>query len=166
MNEFYLYLLMLFMAKVIDNGLSTAKTLLLQRGRWILAGVCVSLSTFIYFYIAKLIVTAQSNIELGVVALASGAGCMMACLLGNSLSKDRTYVNVIMSDDISQMKMLRNFLAENHITNVATDSYGKDWGNKTITITAYASTKAESRLIDEYLAKSYHRFESVNDFHI
>ena len=70
------------------------------------------------------------------------------------ISKDRTYVNVILSDDKEAMKEFRDFLAEKHITNVATDSYTLDWSRKSISITAYAQTKAQSRLIDEYIERS------------
>lgn len=143
--------MVLFIAKVIDNGLSTTKTLLLQRNRWLLSGICVFASTFIYFYIAKVIVSATSNTELLIVSLASAIGCILACLLSNFFSKDKTYVNVIMSDDFEEMKLLRDFLAEKHITNVASDSYTKDWKRKTITITAYANTRNESKSIDEYI---------------
>ncbi|MDO4501419.1 MAG: hypothetical protein Q4B60_09160 [Erysipelotrichaceae bacterium] len=151
MENIYVYLMVLFIAKVIDNGLSTTKTLLLQRNRWLLSGICVFASTFIYFYIAKVIVSATSNTELLIVSLASAIGCILACLLSNFFSKDKTYVNVIMSDDFEEMKLLRDFLAEKHITNVASDSYTKDWKRKTITITAYANTRNESKSIDEYI---------------
>lgn len=63
-------------------------------------------------------------------------------------------MNVIMSDDKSEMQKLRDFLAMHHITNVATDSYTLDWDSKTITITAYAETKTDSKLIDEYIKGS------------
>ena len=52
------------------------------------------------------------------------------------------------------MQKLRDFLAEHHITNVATDSYTLDWNTKSITVTAYAETKTDSRLIDEYIKES------------
>ena len=41
----------LFAAKVADNALSTTKTILVQRSRWILAGIAVIISDFIYFWI-------------------------------------------------------------------------------------------------------------------
>ena len=62
----------------------------------------------------------------------------------NVLNKEARYVNVIMSDDLEAMRQFRDFLAEHHITNVATDSYTLDWSTKTITITAYAETKDDS----------------------
>lgn len=148
------YMFILFLAKVLDNTLNTAKTILVQRNRCLLAGVALGLSNFIYLSITKDIVTSDSPLALVIVSIASGVGCCLAVALSNRFSKDRTYVNVILSDDKEAMKEFRDFLAENHITNVATDSYTLDWSRKSISITAYAQTKAQSRLIDEYIERS------------
>lgn len=148
------YMFILFLAKVLDNTLNTAKTILVQRNRCLLAGVALGLSNFIYLSITKDIVTSDSTLALVIVSIASGVGCCLAVTLSNRFSKDRTYVNVILSDDKEAMKEFRDFLAENHITNVATDSYALDWSRKSISITAYAQTKAQSRLIDEYIERS------------
>lgn len=148
------YMFILFLAKVLDNTLNTAKTILVQRNRCLLAGVALGLSNFIYLSITKDIVTSDSTLALVIVSIASGVGCCLAVALSNRFSKDRTYVNVILSDDKKAMKEFRDFLAENHITNVATDSYTLDWSRKSISITAYAQTKAQSRLIDEYIERS------------
>lgn len=148
------YMFVLFLAKVPDNTLNTAKTILVQRNRCLLAGVALGLSNFIYLSITKDIVTSDSTLALVIVSIASGVGCCLAVALSNRFSKDRTYVNVILSDDKEAMKEFRDFLAENHITNVATDSYTLDWSRKSISITAYAQTKAQSRLIDEYIERS------------
>ncbi len=43
-----LYLSSIFLAKVMDNALSTTKTILIQRSRWLLAGIAVVISDFIY----------------------------------------------------------------------------------------------------------------------
>lgn len=148
------YMFILFLAKVLDNTLNTAKTILVQRNRCLLAGVALGLSNFIYLSITKDIVTSDSTLALVIVSIASGVGCCLAVALSNRFSKDRIYVNVILSDDKEAMKEFRDFLAENHITNVATDSYTLDWSRKSISITAYAQTKAQSRLIDEYIERS------------
>lgn len=148
------YMFILFLAKVLDNTLNTAKTILVQRNRCLLAGVALGLSNFIYLSITKDIVTSDSTLALVIVSIASGVGCCLAVTLSNRFSKDRTYVNVILSDDKEAMKEFRDFLAENHITNVATDSYTLDWNRKSISITAYAQTKVQSRLIDEYIERS------------
>ena len=66
-----------------------------------------------------------------------------------------------MSDDKEAMMHFRDFLAEHHITNVATDSYTLDWSAKTITITAYAETKEQSMLINRYIEESPLKFKRV-----
>jgi uncharacterized protein YebE (UPF0316 family) len=156
-----IYFAVLFLAKVFDNALSTTKTILIQRSRWLLAGVSVVLSDFIYFWLTKKVVAADNNWAILIVAIAGGVGCSIACLVSERLSKDRTYVNVIMSDNLEAMKAFRDFLAEHHITNVAADTYTLDWNKKTISITAYPETKAENHLITEYIENSPMKFKRV-----
>lgn len=157
----WLYLAALFVAKVFDNALGTAKTILVQRNQCVLAGLALGLSNFIYLSITKDIVTTDSTLALVVVSIASGVGCCLAVAFNNKFSKEKTYVNVIMSDDKEEMMKLRDFLAENKITNVASDSYTMDWERKTLTITAYAETKSQSRLIDEYMETSNAKFKRL-----
>ena len=156
-----IHLAVLFAAKMLDNALGTAKTILVQRNRCFLAGIALILSNYIYFCITKNIVTADSDLAILIVSVAGGAGCWLAMALNNRISKDRTYVNVIMSDDLEAMRQFRDFLAEHHITNVATDSYTLDWSTKTITITAYAETKDDSTLINRYIQESPLKFKRV-----
>lgn len=144
------YFGILFIGKVLDNALSTAKTILVQNNKCILAGIALACSNFIYFCITKDIVASNSLVSIGVVSIASGVGCSLAMLFNNRFSKDRTYVNVIMSDNKESMMELRDFLAANKITNIVSDSYDKNW-EKTLSITAYAETKEQSILIDEFL---------------
>ena len=156
-----IHLIFLFIFKMIDNLLGTAKTLLVQRNRAVLAGLALGFSNFIYLFITKEIVTSDNMISLIIVSIASGVGCCLAVQLSNRLSKDKTYVNVIMSDNIDAMKELRDFLAEHHITNVVSDSYTLDWNRKTLTLTAYAETKNDSILIDKYLQDSGVKFKRI-----
>lgn len=153
-------LVILFFAKVLDNALGTAKTILVQHNKSIMAGVALGLSNFIYFCITKNIVESDGLISIVIVSIASGVGCCLAIAFNNHFSKDRTYVNVIMSDDITEMRRLRDFLAENKITNVVNDSYDLNW-EKTLSITAYAETKDQSRLIDKYVGNNDVKFKRL-----
>lgn len=144
----------LFIVKVLDNALGTAKTILIQKNKCFLAGVALAVSNFIYFKLTKNIVASDGDLALYVVAVASGVGCWLAIGFDNRFSKDKTYVNIIMSDNIEEMKKFRDFLAEHKITNIAMDTYTRDWSKKTLTINAYAETKQQSKLIDEYIKNS------------
>lgn len=145
---------------MVDTLLGTAKTILVQRNKSILAGVALGLSNFIYLCITKNVVTSDSMTSLIVVSIASGIGCCLAITISNHFSKDTTYVNVIMSDNIEEMRKLRDFLATNKITNVVSDSYDREW-NKSLSITAYAETKDQSRLIDKYVENNDVKFKRL-----
>lgn len=155
-----LHLIVLFLAKVLDNTLGTAKTILVQKNRCVLAGIALGLSNFIYLSITKEIVSADSGVALIVVSVASGVGCCLAVAISNHCSKEKTYVNVILSDNLEEMKLLRDFLAEKKITNVVSDSYTREW-TKTLAITAYAETKEQSLYIDKYLKERETKFKRL-----
>ena len=155
-----IYLVILFLANVLDNALGTAKTILVQHNRSILAGIALGLSNFIYFLITKNIVQSDGMLSIIIVSIASGVGCCLAIAFNNKFSKDKTYVNVLMSDNVEEMMALRDFLANNKITNVVSDSYDRDW-NKVLSITAYPETKDQSRLIDEYMKNSDVKFKRL-----
>ena len=97
-----------------------------------------------------------------VIALASGVGTLLALVISNKFSKEKTYVNVILSDNKEEMILLRDFLKDNKITNLTTDAYTKDW-KKTIAITAYAETKVQSKLIDKFISESDNKFKRIID---
>lgn len=156
----WIFLGVLFIAKVFDNALGTAKTILVQRNRSFLAGITMVLSNYIYLTIMKNIVSSEGQLSTIIVSLGAGVGCYFAVAASNHLSKERLFVNVILSDNVEAIRDLRDFLAEYKITNVVSDSYAKDW-SKTLSITAYAETKDDSKLIDQYLANSENKFKRV-----
>ena len=152
---------MMFLAKVVDNILNTTKAIFIQRNKAILAGISLALSTFIGYYITKIVVQSDGLVPNIVASIAAGVGCIVAVSISNKLSKDRLYVNVLMCDNIVAMQKLHNFLAEKHITNVVTDTYTKDFKSKSITITAYCETKEQSRILDEYIASMNKKLKRV-----
>lgn len=151
----------MFVAKVVDNLLNTTKAIFIQRNKAIFAGISLSLSTFIAYYITKIVVQADGLLPIVIASLGSGAGCCAAVGISNKLSKDRLFVNVMMCDNFTTMKNLHDYLAFHHITNVVSDSYNKDLSDKTITVTAYCETKEQSKLLDEYIASMNKKLKRV-----
>ena len=151
----------MFLAKVVDNILNTTKAIFIQRNKAILAGISLALSTFIGYYITKIVVQSDGLVPNIVASVAAGVGCIVAVSISNKLSKDRLYVNVLMCDNIVAMQKLHNFLAEKHITNVVTDTYTKDFKSKSITITAYCETKEQSKILDDYIASMNKKLKRV-----
>lgn len=158
--EIILELLLLFGLKAADNLLSTGKQILIQRHKPILASLSVVLSQIIFYRLIDKVSAYNGDLALYIVAIASGVGTLLAVKISDKFSKERTFVNVILSDDREAMVDLREFLKEHHITNLATDGYTKDW-NKTIAITAYAETREQSHLIDQYIKDSSVKFKRI-----
>ena len=152
---------MMFLAKEVDNILNTTKAIFIQRNKAILAGISLSLSTFIGYYITKIVVQSDGLVPNIVASIAAGVGCIVAVSISNKLSKDRLYVNVLMCDNIYAMRELHDMLSKKHITNVVTDTYTKDFKSKTITITAYCETKEQSKILDEYIASMNKKLKRV-----
>ncbi len=154
-----LNIVIVFIVKVFDNIIGTSKTLLIQKNKSVLASFTVIISQIIFYKLID-VVDNDGEYMIYVVAIASGLGTYLALLISNIFSKERTYVNVILSDNKKEMKKLRDFLKNNKITNLTTDAYTKDW-KKTIAITAYAETKNDSKKIDEFISNSDNKFKRI-----
>ena len=158
--EIVFELLLLFGLKALDNLLSTGKQLLIQRQKPIIAALCVVLSQVIFYKLINEVSAFDGDLAIYIVAVASGAGTLLAVKISDRFSKDRIFVNVILSDDREAMVKFRDFLRDHHITNLAAEGFTKDW-NKTIAITAYAETREQSRLIDKYIRESSVKFKRI-----
>ena len=156
--NFFINVLMVSFVKIIDNILSTGKAILIQRNKAVLAGIFVAVSQIIFY---KLINVAQNGkYMIYVISVASGVGTYLAIFISNKFSKERLYVNVLLSDDKDAMMDLRNFLQLNKITNLTTDGYTKDF-KKTLAVTAYVETKEKSKLLDNYINNSNTKYKRI-----
>lgn len=157
---FILNLVFLFFVKVIDNILGTSKTILVQQNKGILAALSVVISQIIFYKLIDAVGDSENDLTMYVVSIASGFGTYLAVKLNDKFSKEKTYVNVILSDNREAMEELLGYLRKNKITNLTTDAYTKDW-KKTLSITAYAETKEQSKLLDKYIAESDVKFKRM-----
>ena len=150
MREFILWLLIIFIIKILENLIGTAKTLLVQKNKALLAALSVVITQVMFYKIIAEVSAAEGFLVIFIISIASGMGTLIAVKLGDKFSKERIYVNVILSDDKEFMIELIEFLRRNKITNLASDAYTRDW-TKTIAVTAYAETKDQSKLLDSFL---------------
>ena len=109
-----LNLISVFIIKIIDNVLSTSKTLLIQKNKAFLAGFSVAISQVIFYKLINA-VTEGGDLTMYIISIASGFGTYLAIYISNKFSKDRLFVNVILSDNKEAMMELREFLIENKI---------------------------------------------------
>ena len=110
--EIVLDLAILFVLKAVDNLLSTSKAILIQRHRPILAALSVVISQIIFYRLIDRVSTSDSDLALYIVSAAAGAGTLLAIKISDKFSKERTFVNVLLSDDKAAMMELRDFLKD------------------------------------------------------
>ena len=160
MKAFIINLIVIFIIKVIDNILGTSKTILIQKNKSFIASITVVISQIIFYKLINVVDSSNGDVMIYVIAIASGIGTLLALCISNRFSKDRVFVNIILNDDKEVMMKFRDWLKDNKITNLTTDGYTKDW-KKTLAITAYAETKEQSKLIDEYIKNSDVKFKRI-----
>lgn len=152
--------ILLFIIKMLDNILVTGKTILIQKGKGFFAAITVIISQVIFYKIISEVVSSESDAKMWIVSIASGVGTFLAIRINERFSKDKIFVNNIASDDKEAMTELCNYLKEHKIKNLVTDSYAKDW-SKTLSVTVFAETKEESKLVNKFLKESDSKYFRV-----
>lgn len=156
-----LHLIYLFFAKIVDKCLYTTQVMFVQRNKALLAALSIGLSDFVYLTVIKNVVSDNNLLSVIVVALAGAVGCYLAVKVGDKFSKDKLFINVILSDNKEAIKSFAKYLREHDISYVVMDTYNREMDRKTLSITAYAETKSESHLIAEYIRDSDCKFKRI-----
>lgn len=154
-------LVFLFIAKVVDKILSTTKTICIQNNKGLLAGLSIGLSDLIYLVVIKAVVVADGMVTTLITALAGAVGCWLTVQLNNHFSKDQLYINVLLCDNKDAIKQCAKYLRANNITCVVSDCYTKELDSKTLSLAAYAETKAQSSIISAYIKNNPNIFKRV-----
>lgn len=140
------------MVKVIDNIVSTEKTILTQKNKALAASILVIIAQFMFYFIIKEVVADSNIVSIIVVSVASGIGSYIAFYMNKKLSKDMVYINIITSNDKSKMKAFGDYMRTENIKIVTMDAYNDDI-EKTLTAIVFANTKEQSSKIDNYMEK-------------
>lgn len=156
-----MHFIMLFFGKIIDKILYTTQVIFIQKNRAVLAALSIGFSDFVYLLVVKNVVSDGGILSTVVVAMAGAVGCYLAVKFNNKFSKDKLFINVILSDDKEAIKAFSKYLRDNDIANVVMDTYNRDMNCKTLSLTAYAETKNESHLISEYIKSSDCKFKRI-----
>lgn len=146
--------------KIIDNIISTEKTILTQKNKAFAASVLVAISQFIFLFLISEVVTENNIVANLVVSAASGIGSYIAFFINNKFSKDRVYINLVTSNDKEKMKIFGDYMRTENITVRTFLTYNDDV-EKTLTAFVFAKTKEESRKIDNYVMKHDGFFREV-----
>jgi uncharacterized protein YebE (UPF0316 family) len=142
--------LALAVIKILDNIILTAKSIATYKERKIISSILVVISQLIFYLVIDQVINDNTILAIVIVSVSSGVGNYIAFLINSRFKKDEKWTMFLTSSDKDDVERLCNYLAENKIKYLASNGYNRKM-EPTINITAFSKTKAESRLIEEYL---------------
>lgn len=147
----------LFVIKILDNIILTAKSILQYRGAKIISSVFVVISQLLFYFIISKVVEDDSLLTIIIISVASGIGNLIAFPILDKCKKDDKWQFHLTSSDKDDVLRLCNYLVENNIKYLANHGINRK-GQETINVIAYSKTKDQSRLIEKYLAETKSKY--------
>ena len=149
--------LLLFIIKVLDNIITTAKSITIYKNKEILSSILVIISQLMFYFVIKQVIEDNSIISVIIVSFASGLGTYITFKINNRLKKDILWMNILTCKDKNDITKLCFYLGQNNIKYIVNDSYSRQWEPR-FSILVFSTTRHESKLIDEYLKNSNVKF--------
>ena len=145
--------LILAIVKILDNIILTAKSIATYKGQKILSSVLVAASQLIFYLVINQVINDNTFLSILIVAVSSGIGNYMAFIINEKLKKDDVWTNIITSSNKDFLVELCTMLKEHRVKYLLYDTYNRRF-EQSYTVTAFTKTKAESKLIDEFLGNT------------
>jgi hypothetical protein len=145
--------ILLGIIKVIDNVVTTAKSITVYQNKKILTSILVIISQFMFYFVVKSVVDDSTLLSTCIVCICSGIGTYIAMFINERCQKDVTYTNILTCSCTDSIDAMCECLLSHNIKYIPVDSYNRE-NEHTKTILAFAQTKYESKIIDEFLENS------------
>ena len=149
--------IILALIKVFDNVVLTAKSIATYKERKIISSILVVISQLIFYLVIDQVIEDNTMLAIIIVSVSSGIGNYIAFSINARFKKDAKWSVVLTSSNKEDVKHFCNYLAEHKIKYIASDGYNRRM-EPTINIIAFSKTKAESRLIEKYLATTESKY--------
>ena len=145
------------LAKFGDNILNTFRTISIYKNKKILTFFLTVICQYLNYTLIKSVVSAESELATVVVCIAAAIGTTVALYINGWFAKDATYTNILTCSTEEPIDDLCHCLLEHNIKYVQFDSASRT-GTKNKTILAFATTKKESEIIDDFLKTTDGKF--------
>jgi uncharacterized protein YebE (UPF0316 family) len=145
---------------MIDNVITTEKSLLTHQNKAIAASILVAISQFLFYMLITEVVSDSNIISIFVVSIASGIGSYIAFCINNKFSKETVYINIVTSNDKEKMKDFGDHMRAEGVKILTMPTYG-DEIEKTLTALVFANTRNQSKKIDKYVETNNELFREV-----
>ena len=148
--------------KIFDNIVLTVKSLATYKGQKILSSILVIISQLIFYLIIQQVVNDNTLLAIIIVSISSGIGNYIGFLIDDKFKKDDVWENTITSSDKEMLVGLCTMLKEHKIKYLLFNTYTRSF-KESLTVTIFSKTKAESKLIDDYLAQTDSKYLRMID---
>lgn len=147
-------ILAVFLMKTIDNALSTAKTIFINKEKYMTGAILNGLSTF--FYLIAIVQITKSNSLLSIISMciATILGTYLPGFILKKSERDKLFIFDITADDFENGKVFADAVRN---TNIAIKSYitYDDDLNKVLSCKIYCINKNESTIINNLIPKTF-----------
>lgn len=157
-------MIMTFVCKIIDNALSTLKSMFLHKGNYLISSLFNAGSTF--FYMVAIVNSIKDNSLWSITAMcvATFLGSYLPARMVAKMEEDKLYIYDITSNSFEEGIRLADEIRELNIPVKTSITYNSNL-EKVLEIKAFCSTKNESLIIKDitndefkyhaYIAKEY-----------
>ena len=156
-GEFMIEYVILVLIKILDNVITSFKSIAQYKEQKILSSILVILSQLIFYLVIQQVISDNTLLSIAIVSISSGIGNYIAFALNSKLKKAAKWTFIITSSNKNDIQNLCNYLAEHDVKYIANDGYTRK-GEHTINVIAFSKSKDESRLIEKFLANTESKF--------
>lgn len=154
--------LLLFIIKVLDNIILTAKSITTYQGKKIISSILIIISQLIFYLVIDQVINDNTILAIIIVSISSGIGNYIAFLINDKFKKDDVWENIITSSDKEMLVELCSILKEHKIKYLLFNTYNRSF-EESLTVMIFSKTKTESKLIDEYLKNTNTKYLRMID---
>lgn len=143
-----------FSLKFLDNALGTAKTIFISKEKYTMGAIFNALSSF--FYLIAIVRVANNNNILSIIAMciATFVGTLLPGILFKKTEREKLWIFDITSTSLENGKNFADVLRKSNVPVKTSVTYDK-YMNKTLSCTAYCSTKEESKIVQELIPEDF-----------
>ena len=145
--------ILLGLVKIIDNIVLTAKSLAVHKRQKILSSILVIISQLLFYLVIDQVINDSTILAIIIVSISSGIGNYVAFIINDKFRKDDTWTNILTCSNKKDIVKLCTMLKEHKIKYLLFDTYNRSF-IESYTVMIFSKTKAESRLIDEFLEQT------------
>lgn len=147
-------ILISFLLKAIDNGLSTAKTIYINKERYLIASLLNAFATF--FYLFAIVQLTKSNSMANIIAMcvATFIGTLLPGVIFKKSEREKLYIFDISSDTLESGKEFADKIREYNIAIKTYKSYDKN-KKKILSCKVYCTNKEESKIVDSLIGPNF-----------